>query len=114
MSIAYAPGKGILTTAFMLWMSGSSIQIFSIMATGMALINPIKALGSINKAFARFEGEAGLDLFMPKAIFAALQLLALGVGVYKCSTMGLLPLTAADWTQYLPTQRFVEFSGFVI
>lgn len=44
MAIAYGPGKSIMTTAFMLWMSGSSIQIFSLMMTGMALINPINAI----------------------------------------------------------------------
>jgi len=33
-NIAYAPGKSLLTTAFMLWMSGTSIQIFSIYMTG--------------------------------------------------------------------------------
>lgn len=111
MNIAYGPGKSLLSTAFMLWMSGSSIQIFSIMATGMALMNPLKGIGGMTKTFARFEGE-GIDLFMPKAIFLSLQILAFGVGVYKCSTMGLLPLTSADWTQYLPVQHFTEFTGF--
>jgi hypothetical protein len=28
LAIAYSPGKSLFTTAFMLWMSGSSIQIF--------------------------------------------------------------------------------------
>jgi hypothetical protein len=113
MNIAYGPGKSLMSTAFMLWMSGSSVQIFSIMATGMALVNPLKGIGGMTKTFARFEGE-GVDLFMPKAIFLALQVLAFGVGMYKCSTMGLLPLTSSDWTQYLPVQQFVEFSGFVL
>jgi hypothetical protein len=27
MALAYGPGKGILSTGFMLWMSGSSIQV---------------------------------------------------------------------------------------
>ena len=49
MAMAYAPGKGIMTTAFMLWMSGSSIQIFSLMMTGMALINPINAITGLTK-----------------------------------------------------------------
>jgi hypothetical protein len=113
MNIAYGPGKSIFSTAFMLWMSGSSIQIFSIMATGMALVNPIKGISQMNQMFQRYEGE-GVDLFMPKAIFLALQVLSLGVGIYKCSTMGLLPLTSADWTQYLPVQKFSEFTGFVL
>lgn len=109
-NMAYAPGKNLLTTAFMLWMSGSSIQIFSIMMTGMALINPIKALFTINEPFKPFEKEEGIDLKMPKLIFASLQVLALGVALYKCSTMGLLPLTSADWVSYLPKVVYKETS----
>jgi hypothetical protein len=109
-NIAYSPGKNLLTTAFMLWMSGSSIQIFSIMMTGMALWNPLKALFSLNEPFRPFEKDEGVDLKMPKLIFASLQILAFGVGLYKCSTMGLLPLTSADWVGYLPKVVFRETS----
>ncbi len=112
MSIAYGPGKNLLTTAFMLWMSGSSIQIFSIMMTGMALINPIKALVALNEPFKAFDKEEGVDLKMPKLIFAFFQILALGVALYKCSTMGLLPLTSADWVDYLPKVIYKE-SGYL-
>eukprot|EP01039_Chlorochromonas_danica_P019317 gene19317-23366_t len=87
MNIAYGPGKNLLSTAFMLWMSGSSIQIFSIMMTGMALINPLKAIFSVNDAFKAFDREEGVDLKLPKLIFVGLQVLALAVGLYKCSTM---------------------------
>jgi hypothetical protein len=110
MNIAYGPGKNLLSTAFMLWMSGSSIQIFSIMMTGMALINPLKAIFSVNDAFKAFDREEGVDLKLPKLIFVGLQVLALAVGLYKCSTMGLLPLTSADWVGYLPDVYFKETS----
>ncbi len=110
MNIAYGPGKNLLTTGFMLWMSGSSIQIFSIMMTGMALWNPFKALFSVNEPFRPFEKEEGIDLKMPKLIYAGLQLLSLGVALYKCSTMGLLPLTSADWVSYLPVIEYQETS----
>ncbi len=110
MNIAYGPGKNLLSTAFMLWMSGSSIQIFSIMMTAMALFNPLKALAAMNEPFRQFEKEEGVDLKIPKLIFASLQLLSLGVALYKCSTMGLLPLTAADWIDYLPSVEYVEKS----
>lgn len=108
MNIAYGPGKGLLTTAFMLWMSGSSIQIFSIMMTGMALLNPIKALVNANEPFRPFEKEEGVDTRIAKLIYISLQVLALGVGLYKCSTMGLLPLTSADWIEYLPKVVYSE------
>ena len=40
---AQAPAKNLFMTGFMLWMSGAGVHIFSIMITGMALLNPIKA-----------------------------------------------------------------------
>lgn len=108
MNMAYGPGKNLLTTAFMLWMSGSSIQIFSIMMTGMALFNPLKALLTMNEPFKPFEKEEGVDLKIPKVIFAFLQILSLAVALYKCSTMGLLPLTSSDWIDYLPALYYKE------
>lgn len=110
MAMAAAPLKNVLSTAFMLWMSGSSIQIFSIMMTGMALINPIKAIFGTNNAFKEYEKEEGIDLRVPKLTYVGIQLLALGVALYKCSTMGLLPLTSADWIEYLPKVEFIETS----
>lgn len=89
-------------------MSGSSIQIFSIYATGNALINPIKGLFLTNAAFKQFEEKDGISLVLPKLVFISLQILALGVALYKCSTMGLLPLTSADWTSLLPEPRREE------
>ena len=32
----------------MLWMAGSSVNIFSIMFTGMSLMNPLKAIANTN------------------------------------------------------------------
>mmetsp|Transcript_17978 Transcript_17978/g.30241 ORF Transcript_17978/g.30241 Transcript_17978/m.30241 type:complete len:131 (-) Transcript_17978:89-481(-) len=110
-NLAYSPGKGLLTTGFMLWMSGNSIQIFSIMMTGMALFNPLKAIATINETFRPFEKDDGLNLYIPKMTFLALQILSLAVAVYKCSTMGLLPLTSSDWLSYLPDRPFLEHSG---
>ena len=105
MALAYSPAKSLLTTAFMLWMSGTTIQIFSMMTTGMALINPIKAIMSMDQAFGKFEG---IDLKLAKLIFVALQLLAVGIALYNCQRMGLLPVTSADWLSYIPEREFLE------
>lgn len=80
------------------------------MMTGMALWTPINSIASVNKTFARYEGE-GIDLKIPKLIFLSLQILALGIALYKCSTMGLLPLTSADWTHYIPHYNYLESAG---
>ena len=112
--MAYSPGKNLLTTAFMLWMSGSSIQIFSIMMTGMALINPLKAIFGVNEFFSVLAKEEGVDIHLPKLIYLSLQLLSLGLALYKCSTMGLLPLTSADWTSFIPSKLIDEHSAIPI
>jgi ER membrane protein complex subunit 4 len=113
-AISLAPGKALLSTCFMLWMSGSSIQIFSIMMTGMALMNPLKGIAALNETFQRFEKEEGLSLYIPKLTYLALQVLALAVAVYKCSTMGLLPLTSSDWVSYLPVKPYLEQAGIPV
>ena len=110
LAIAYSPGKALFTTAFMLWMSGNSIQIFSIMMTGMALINPLKAIVATGKTFEKFEKE-GVDLRLAKLIFISLQVVSLLVALYKTHAMGLLPVTSGDWTSYIPTRTYAETSS---
>ena len=97
----------------MLWMSGNSIQIFSIMTTGMALINPTKALMTLGTVFGKYDKD-GVDTRIAKAIFVAMQVLSLAVALYKCSSMGLLPLTSADWIKSIPTPIYSEHSGIPI
>lgn len=96
MTLAMSPGKSIFMTAFMLWMSGRQLNIFTISTTSMALLNPVKSLLSTNQAFAKFQHD-DVDLTQQKAVWVAANLAALAVGLYKMSTMGLLPMTAADW-----------------
>eukprot|EP00638_Chattonella_subsalsa_P008618 CAMPEP_0117758186 /NCGR_PEP_ID=MMETSP0947-20121206/15217_1 /TAXON_ID=44440 /ORGANISM="Chattonella subsalsa, Strain CCMP2191" /LENGTH=154 /DNA_ID=CAMNT_0005578303 /DNA_START=50 /DNA_END=511 /DNA_ORIENTATION=- len=95
--MAMAPLKNIAMQGFMMWMSGSQINIFSIMITGMAFMNPIKAILGVNQMFAKLDDRGTLDLTIPKLTFIAVNILGIGSGLYKCATMGLLPLTSADW-----------------
>lgn len=112
--LSMQPGMALFQTAFMLWMVGSGIQIFSIYATYNALATPIKGLFSVNDVFKHFEEKDGINLFLPKLVFCSLQVLGLGVGLYKCSTMGLLPLTSADWTHYIPKKVPMESSWLTV
>lgn len=76
--------------------------------TGMALINPLKACFTVNQVFDKYKKEEGIDLRFPKLIYIALQILSIALALYKCSTMGLLPVTSADWTNLLPEKKFFE------
>ena len=93
-------------------MSGTSVQIFSIMMTGMALMNPIKAIATTNQVFKVFEKEPSVELKLPKLIYISLQFVLLAAALYKTHTMGLLPVTSGDWTSYIPTKTFSEASSF--
>ncbi|KAF4323321.1 hypothetical protein BBO99_00003342 [Phytophthora kernoviae] len=53
-----------------------------------------------------------VDLTQPKAVYMAGSLVGAAMGVYKCSNMGLLPTTSADWTWLLPIKQVVETSSF--
>jgi hypothetical protein len=96
MAIAQAPGKQLLMTAFMLWMSGNSLQIFSIVMLGMAMWTPVQELFNVHTRFARF-ADSRVSMLLPKLTFVAIQFAALALGLYKCNTMGLLPTATADW-----------------
>ena len=87
-----APVKQLPMTAIMMYMSGNSLQIFSIMMVAMAFKNPIMRMLATNQAFERFESEGTKSsLVMVKAVYVGMQILALALGVWKINGMGLLP-----------------------
>jgi hypothetical protein len=90
--VALAPVKQLPMTAIMMYMSGNSLQIFSIMMVLMAFKNPVMGLMATNQAFERFESEGTAQkLVLVKAVYVAMQVLALALGVWKVNGMGLLP-----------------------
>ncbi|KAJ2905458.1 hypothetical protein MKZ38_005334 [Zalerion maritima] len=90
--VALAPVKSLPMTFIMMYMSGNTLQIFSIMMVVMAFKNPIMGLISTNQAFERFETETNKGQMLPaKLAYVAMQLVALAVGVWKINGMGLLP-----------------------
>ena len=107
MSIATKPGQQILMNAFMMYMSGSTLNIFSISITSMAILTPLTSLFTIDSAFASLE----LDTNMPKLVYAACNLAWLALGLYKMSSMRLLPTTSADWTDSIVWKDMMETSS---
>lgn len=78
--------------AIMMYMSGNSLQIFSIMMVFMLFMNPIKGILATGQAFARFETDGTRGrLYAVKAVYVLMQLVALGLGLWKVNAMGLLP-----------------------
>ncbi|CAG8661301.1 3979_t:CDS:2, partial [Acaulospora colombiana] len=109
---ALSPGKNIPMNAFMLWMSGNGVQIFSVMITGMLFFQPIKALMSMDSVFERYESpKTKSHLIWPKIVYVALQLLTMLLGLYKCFSMGLLPTATSDWLAFMEPKQILEYSA---
>jgi ER membrane protein complex subunit 4 len=105
MSIAMKPAQQIAMQAFMLYMSGSQLNMFSINVTTMAIISPLSAILALDQTFSKLQDT---NLQIPKLIYLALNLLFLGIGLYKMSSMRLLPTTAADWTSKIAWKAMAE------
>ncbi|KAI9030475.1 hypothetical protein DFJ74DRAFT_472262 [Hyaloraphidium curvatum] len=117
--------KGIPMNAFMLYMSGGGVQIFSIMMTGMQLWNGFQGLMNTDKVFERFviapgptnlaslvqRSNPNAPLLGPKLLYILLQLVIAGLGLYKMSSMGLLPTAKSDWLAWESPQPWTEWSG---
>lgn len=90
--LALAPAKALPMNAIMMYMSGNSLQIFSIMMVFMLFKTPVQGLLQTNSVFTRFETEGTRKtLWMVKAMYVFMNLVALGLGVWKVNSMGLLP-----------------------
>lgn len=116
--VAIGPGKTLPMQAFMAWMSGTSVSIFSMMITGMILFTPVKTIMSVQQTFAPLERnvdklgkDAKLDLTMQKMVFVAINIAGILFAVYRLSIMGLLPTTSSDWLAFIPAKHNLEFSA---
>lgn len=101
--VALGPLKQIPMNLFIMWMAGNSVTIFPIMMVGMMLVRPIQALLSIKQTFKNIEGKNSI---LQKIVYLFGNIAGVGLAVYKCNSMGLLPLHASDWLAFAePPQR---------
>lgn len=91
-----------------MYMSGNSISIFPIMMVGMMLVRPIKAIFTTQATFKVIEGTAAIG---QKIIFFLGNIANIGLALYKCHSMGLLPTHASDWLAFIEPQSRLEYSG---
>ena len=53
----------------------------------------------------------GAQVLGQKLVFILGQLIALGLALYKCQSMGLLPTHSSDWLAFIEPQKRIEISG---
>lgn len=106
-NVAFAPAKSLPMNLIMAYMSGSSLQIFSVMMLFTLFKTPLQALATYlasalgvgsDSVFERYTTrENRLSMYLVKFVWVACQLASLGVGVWKIGQMGLLPTSRSDW-----------------
>ncbi|KDR81897.1 hypothetical protein GALMADRAFT_135289 [Galerina marginata CBS 339.88] len=115
--VAIAPAKSLPMQAFMLYMSGGGVQIFSIGIVFMLLLSPFKNIAGMNEAFAQYapsnkSPKAITTLPLHKIVYILCNMLTLGVGLWKCRSMGLLPTGTGDWLAFETRGQAPEISLF--
>ena len=122
--VATSGAKSIPMNLFMLYMSGNSIQIFSIMITVMLLWNSLNGVLNTLQVFQPFlpqklaQGPANSRLLCilngkllpPVAIYVFLQCVNFGLGIWKMAGMGLLPTSTSDWLAFMEPKKITEYA----
>ncbi|KAG5677925.1 hypothetical protein PVAND_007640 [Polypedilum vanderplanki] len=106
--MALGPIKGIPMNLLIMYMAGNSISIFPIMMVGMSLIRPLKAIFTTSQTFKSFELIQNITL--QKFVFFLGNLINIGLALYKCHSMGLLPTHSSDWLAFVEPQKRLEWS----
>lgn len=107
MAIAMKPGSQVAMNAFMMYMSGSNLNIFSINTVSSAILTPITSLFMIERTF----GNLDVDTQTAKLMYIGINLVWLGIGLYKMSAMRLLPTTSADFADSIVWKDMMETSS---
>lgn len=109
-SLATSPFKQAGMMAFMMYMAGTQLHFFSIMATINGIYSPFNA---IMKSGAMFQPdrEGKLNTLLPRLIYCGIHGAALLFALYRVHLMGLLPTHLSDWVSSIriaePTTRAI-------
>ena len=110
MSIAWAQAGGLAQSAFFMWMLGATVSIWTLFFLATMGAAPFRAMLSLRAAFAAVD-VPGVALGRAKALYVAIHLAGAALLFWRVRSMGLIPLTSADWVWMLPGRRPVESSA---
>eukprot|EP00300_Choanocystis_sp_HF-7_P042047 c881_g1_i1.p1 GENE.c881_g1_i1~~c881_g1_i1.p1 ORF type:complete len:178 (+),score=28.66 c881_g1_i1:125-658(+) len=106
--------SSVLMTGIMLYMAGSTLNIWSIMMTFFALSSPISAISGTERAFEGFRSSSTkqrMSLPLQKAVYILLHLVALSIGMWKLRTLGLLPTQWSDVYGFMQTRTPLQYAA---
>ena len=112
-NFAKSPTSQLPMFLFMMWMTGSSLSIYTIMFTMNFALAPFKAIFNVNQAFEQFEFK-GVSLTMPKLLYIGCNLITVGLASYKFSKMGIIPVLCSDWAGLFAPRLPLESSQVIL
>jgi len=107
--LAQSPFRAMLMQGFMMWMSGNSIQIFSIIITFTSISTPLKSIFGSGKTFQPFR-DGKVDVAGPRLLYCLLHFGGMLMGMWKLNKLGLLPTHVSDWIGAPPPPHALQFS----
>ncbi|KAJ8930706.1 hypothetical protein NQ314_016471 [Rhamnusium bicolor] len=106
--LALAPMKQVPMNLFIMYMAGNSISIFPIMMVGMLLMRPLQAIWSTKATFKMMETSSAV---LQMIVYVLGNFVNIGLALYKCHSMGLLPTHASDWLAFVEPPIRQEYLG---
>lgn len=107
-NIALAPMYQVPMNLFLMYMSGGTISIFSLMMVGLLMYRPISALLTCKDFYNQLRGDQRpLQMF----VYLLANVVSLLLGLYKCEILGILPIYASDWIKFGVEREVLEIVG---
>lgn len=110
-SIAFSPFRTVVTSGFALFMTGSTVQFFSVMTTLTVLFMQLRTMFSLRSAFSPIlQNEPHLannpGRIIPQLlVYVLVCSLGVAIALYKCQLLGFLPTTQSDYISLLPSSE---------
>ena len=86
------------------------------MATRIPFASVVTSVAGCGTRIGRWRGSALATLLYgpAKLLYAAANIISIGLGVYKFSNMGIIPVQPADWAGLYPAQSAYESNQVLI
>jgi len=92
-----------------MYMTGNSLQIFSIFMVFTLFKTPLTAIVNIQQQFQRYETDGTKEKMLGiKVVYVLVNLAMVALGLYKVNAMGLLPNTRSDWLAWESERTALE------
>lgn len=107
--IANHPLRALVTSAFALFMAGSSVQFFSVASTLTVLFMHIRSILGTYEAFSPVRRQLMFRQLAPLVLWrAALSAIGIAAGLWKANQLGFLPTSESDWIALLPPRAVIR------